>query len=125
MKRVTINIGFVTNSSSCIHSFDKRVLEDTEVKAFLSAYGIENGYIGADLWNRATCGSFLVSQEQKDAAFEQLNEPGYGKYAAPAANEVVVIFGDEYQEISSTLSGILSQACERLGIGGCDSHSYN
>lgn len=125
MKRVTINIGFVTNSSSCIHFFDKRVLEDPEVKTFLESYGIGGGYIGEELWSRNTCGSFLVTEEQKHEAFARLREPGYGSFADPRESDVVVSYGDEHPEISMELSTVLERACERLGITQTGSFDYN
>jgi len=115
MKRITINIGFITNSSSCIHFFDKRLLGDEQVKAFIDAYGIAGGYVGSDLWHRARCGSFLVNDEQREKARKELNEADFGgPYPVGDADSVTVIYGDEHSEITMELDTVLKDACRRL-----------
>lgn len=123
-QRITVNIGFITNSSSCVYYFPKRVLEDPEVQAFIEAHDLENGYVGSSLWNRGGCSSFLVTKAQKQEAKREL-----WSYDGPAAEEptgsisstidpdddgAYVIYGDEYRDTTHLLCEILSKAYARI-----------
>lgn len=127
MKRLTIQIGFITNSSSVIHWFPKEVLTDPEVRTFIEAYGIGEGFVGEYLWSRSSCGSFLVTDAQKNAAEYQLNESEYGGggYSMGGPDKVTVIYGDEYTSVASELCEVLSRACRRMEISEGGSQDYN
>jgi len=127
MKKVTINIGFITNSSSVVHWFPRELLEDSEVKAFLSSYEIEDGYVGSNLWNRGECGSFITSREQRLGmnAKMRFDSDIYGPMSDPESDDLVVIYGDEYKNLSSILCTILDEACVRLGLRKQGGTSYN
>jgi hypothetical protein len=132
-RRVTVNVGFITNSSSCVYYFPKEVLNDPEVQAFIRAHDLESGYIGSDLWNRGACSSFLVTKEQKEAAKRILRtydeeytgaeyESGASKAIDPDNDGAYVLYGDEYSDTTHILCGILSNALSRLN--GADQNTY-
>lgn len=124
MKRITMNIGFITNSSSCIHHFDARVLEDPEVRQFIETFGLKDGFIGAHMWDRASCSTFAVTPEQRRELRHRLRttsymDPGenyYGPDLDPNDGRVTVVFGDEYQGPAMILNRLLVQAAERMGL---------
>lgn len=122
--QVSVNMGFITNSSSCVHWFPSKVLEHSDVKAVLDAYGAHGGWIGDDLWRRTHCDSFLVSDEQKQEAQEQADSAGYGSAPdlAGRPGDVVVVYGDEYDSLARLLSDVMSEACSAMGLewGGQD-----
>jgi hypothetical protein len=124
MKRLTINIGFITNSSSVVHWLPKEILQDEEVKAFLDAYGLAGGTVGDDLWRRDTCSSFIVTPEQAEAANEQLRSSEYSAPVEVPVDAVTVIYGDEYSTVFAELSHVLEAAASRLGLVG-GSFEYN
>ena len=64
-KQISVNIGFVTNSSSVVHHFPRELLEHPKVKAFIEKFELQDGFVGEDLWNRDACSSFLVDADQK------------------------------------------------------------
>lgn len=111
-KRVTINIGFVTNSSSVVHHFPKEILEHPKVAAFMKAFEIEEGFVGEDLWNRSECATIAVTKEQKELARQRLMDPDYG--SAPSidvdSDDFVIIYGDEHRSIAATLLDVIGQA---------------
>jgi hypothetical protein len=126
-RRITVNVGFITNSSSCVYYFPREVLDDPEVKAFIEAYGLGGGYVGSDLWHRAECSSFLVTKDQKVEAKKILHsygdtveemDPSVGSEASRAINPdsdgAYVLYGDEYSDTTHILCGILSGAMHRL-----------
>lgn len=127
MKRIFINVGFITNSSSVVHWFPREVLESPDVKAFLEAYELSGGYVGDNLWSRDTCGSFLNSDEQFKRVQAELHGDEYGKGPDIGSPEkhVVVIYGDEYSNITSDLCELLREACEKMGLNGHQSTEYN
>ena len=118
-KRISVNVGFIPNSSSCIYYFPKEVLEDQEVKDFILKYELDGGWVGSNLWYRSECDSFLVSKDQKEEALHELVSEEYGgdrvKTAInPEDDGVYVIFGDEYHSTVHVLNGILKKALDRL-----------
>jgi hypothetical protein len=117
--RITINIGFITNSSSVVHYYPKEILEDPEVKFFLTTYGIEGGYASDDVLYRSSCDSMLLTDQQKTHADIQLREAEthYTVSAKDHANEVILIYGDEYTSITSELATLLNKVARRLGMG--------
>lgn len=126
MKRLTVNVGFITNSSSVVHWFPRAVLEDPEVRAFVEAYEIGGGFLGEEIWNKSACGSFVVSAEQREALRAALNDGEYGGgHAVGGEGEVAVVYGDEYSSVASELCEVLGRACRRMGISDGWSHDYN
>lgn len=128
-KRLIINMGFITNSSSAIHWFPKEILEDPEVRTFMEAYGLGGGYVGSELWHRGACESLLITPEQKQEARERLNDteysPGTGdRYFKDADNQVILIYGDEYSSVTSELASLLSDVARKKGLAH-SSDEYN
>lgn len=129
-KRISINIGFITNSSSVVHHFPRELLDHPEVAQFLKTFEITDGFVGEDLWDRSRCGTFAVTQEQKAGIAHNFagNNDLSGEdwtCTGPTINvetdEVVIIYGDEYESMARILSNLLSKAATELGIssGGC------
>jgi hypothetical protein len=120
MKRVTINIGFITNSSSVVYWIPRQVLEDAQVAAFISKYELQDGYIGDELWSRGSCGSFAVTREQRERINRELTDTEYRNSKEPVFNvdedNVVAVYGDEYSDISMELAHLLRNAAERMGL---------
>lgn len=103
--------GFVTNSSSMICWFDRKLLEHPDVRAWVDAYGIGEGFIGTDMWHRGACGSILMTLEQKADAMAELNSADYGDFdLGDNPDEFVVIYGDEYTSLASEFCNVLSNA---------------
>lgn len=126
-KVIGISVGFVTNSSSMVYHFPRKLLEDPTIQTFLKAFEVEEGFIGSDLWHRGECGTFAVTQSQKEQVVKLLGET---EYCRPPAidmdpDTVVVIYGDEYPGMASTISGMLRAAAERLGIRDFGGDEYN
>lgn len=120
-KRLIINVGFITNSSSAIHWFPKEILEDPDVKAFMDAYGLSGGHVGDNLWHRGYCDTVAITAEQKQAVHTQLSDSEYGGHIGGSVNPgddntFVVIYGDEYLSVTSELADILSRVCAERGL---------
>lgn len=126
-KRLTINVGFITNSSSCVHFFPKALFMDPSVQAFLSAYDLQNGFVGNDLWHRAECTSLLVTQEQKAKAQADLNSSQYSGGPTITCDDetVVVIYGDEYDNVAREVNEIMCALAEKQGLSVGYGHEYN
>jgi hypothetical protein len=137
MIRVTIGTGFITNSSSVVHYFDKALLKDPDVVAFIKAYGLEDGFVGKEIWNRSLCASLLVTKEQKALVQRQftgdlypygdiIDTPTGPSMKVDDDDAVVIIYGDEYTTFASTLCRLLEQAEERMpdvrGLGSTEFH---
>lgn len=133
MKRVTIGIGHITNSSSVVHYFDKRLLGDPDVKAFVEAYGLGEGRVGADLWHRGHCSSYLPTKEAKHEASRRLSGDLYpfgpgaesGTSIREDDDEIIVIYGDEYESFARDLCELLAAAAKKLKFGDLGGHDYN
>lgn len=119
-KLIGINIGFITNSSSMVHHFPKKLLEDPAVKAFLSAFECEDGFIGDDLWHRGQCGSFAVTREQKEKIQHELTNNEYGAHGPSIAvdddEQIVVVYGDEHPDLAMQISRMLAETAVRMGL---------
>lgn len=117
-RRITVNVGFITNSSSCVYYFPKEVLSDPMVKAFLKAYELEDGYLGSNLQCRDTCASLIVTKAQKGKAKAELTYEGESTEASqaidPDSDGVYVFYGDEYTDTTQILCRIMSEALARL-----------
>lgn len=129
-KRLIINMGFITNSSSAIHWFPKELLNDPGVKAFMEAYGLDRGSVGEDLWYRSACESIAITTEQKQQVRDQLTREDYdggsiGVSVDPADDSnFVVIYGDEYESVTSELAHLLSEIARKKGLAHSQS-AYN
>lgn len=116
--RVAVNSGFITNSSSCVHWFDRRVLKDPDVKQFLAKYEITDGEVGSCLLDRSKCGSFIPNAETHKEAVDSTAGEEYGPPLKQDYDEqqVITIYGDEYQTVFSILTELLRKAAERLKV---------
>jgi len=118
-RRFMINMGFITNSSSCVYSFPPEVLAHPKVQSFIKRYEIHNGYVGDDLWYRSRCSSFLVTDEQKKEALNELSGNEYGcsrNFSLVEDEGCSVIYGDEYSDITSTLCCLMSDVARELKV---------
>lgn len=127
--RLSMTIGFITNSSSAIHHFPREVLDHPRVKGFLEAFEITGGFIGEDLWSRSHCTTVAITKEQKEEVQRRLNASEYTEYArAPAvdvdSDEIVVIYGDEYQSIASSLADLCAEALADIHGGKAWDYRY-
>lgn len=126
--RISINSGFVTNSSSVVHYFDKGLLDHPKAVAFMEAYEIDEGFVGEDLWYRSHCDSILISKDSKEEAIKNLNSGDYANYAPsinPGGEEVIIIYGDEYDSLAQAFAHLLKQIAEEQGRGDYGSSEYN
>ncbi len=126
---ISINVGFVTNSSSVVYHFPKEILEHPDVAAFLSKMSIEDGFVGSDMWDRYRCESFAVTKTQKEAVRSDMLHGSGSEYCTGAGintdtDEVIVVFGDEYPGVAMTLCEIISKAMNREDHYG-SGQSYN
>jgi hypothetical protein len=128
--RLGINIGFVTNSSSVVYHFPVAVLEDPTVQAFLNAFEVSGGFVGADMWHRGACASFAVTRDQKEELNRQFNSINNGEEQVYSDvpqvplddGTVTLVYGDEYTSLASNLAHLLQEVARRMGIsvGGRD-----
>jgi hypothetical protein len=131
--RLGINIGFVTNSSSVVYHFPVEVLSDPTIQAFLNAFEISGGFVGAEMWHRGACASFAVTREQKEELNRKFNSINDGEEVSytnvPQAplddNTVTLVYGDEYTSLASNLTHLLREAAKRMGIEHGGGDSYN
>lgn len=127
MKQVGINIGFITNSSSVVYHFPRELLKDKNVAAFIEAMGIQDGFVGSNLWDRGDCETFATTKEQKAEALKALAEYDWGlgddfkpNHPPIPVNEddrIVVVIGDEYPGLTMTLAQMLKAAAKAAGVG--------
>jgi len=114
------NVGFVTNSSSVIYSFPKEILLDANVATFIKDHELHHGFIGDDLWQRDKCTSLAITKEQKIYINKKLNQEEEYYYESLCVNEdnddIILIYGDEYDSIVSTLAQIMENAAKKLKI---------
>jgi len=117
-KQISVSIGFVTNSSSVVHHFPRKLLEHPQVKAFIEKFELQDGFVGDNLWHRDHCASFLVTPEQKAEVTRSFSGDNHissddFQYTGPAIDkdpdQVVLIYGDEYMSIASSLCALLSE----------------
>lgn len=115
MKRVlSIVTGFVTNSSSVIHGFDRAVLQDPRVQALMDAYDVRGGFIGPHLGSRSHCTSLIMTPEQQKEATERFVGLEYGGFNPGFAEDMVYcIYGDEYESLASELCHIMREVADK------------
>lgn len=116
--QIGINVGFVTNSSSMVYHFPREILNDPKIQAFLKAFEIEDGFVGADLWSRNACGTLAITTEQKAEVRARLADTEYG--GAPAIDDdpnlIVVIYGDEHHQTAAIIAEMLRDLGEARGM---------
>jgi hypothetical protein len=120
MKIISINIGFVTNSSGLIYHFPKTLLKNPYILEFLRVFEIGNGFIVGDPSYR-NGSSFAVTDEQKEAvrkAFAVDADDGfsYSPNLDAGDDEFIVSFGDEHNSVASTLADLFTEICDAQGI---------
>ncbi len=112
--------------------FPKEVLEHPLVKQFIETYELANGIKSYDLWNRARCETLAIGKEAKQEVYEQLRAEDFAwyddKYHGPNvdidSDDVVLIYGDEYPGLIYSLSDIMRDAANELGLSyGHDSYN--
>ena len=129
---IGINLGFITNSSSVVHHFPLELLEHAEIAAFMKAMGIETGFVGRELWSRSDCATIAVSRTQKLEARDKIqsfyedDDEGLGgpTINADDPSTFVIIYGDEYESVASTLASMLRAVAHELGLDHT-SQDYN
>lgn len=123
MKKITVNIGFITNSSSVVHHFPKEVLEHPKVKSFIETYGIQNGFVGKDMWRRDECTTLAVTKEQKKDVRNQMDY-GSDYCNGPSidvdSDDIVLVYGDEYSTIVQALMAVIGEAMPDVVSYGSD-----
>jgi len=121
---IGMSLGFVTNSSSMVHHFPNALLEDPKVAAFLRAFDVAQGYVGDDLWHRGLCETIAITPAQKEDVNRQLTENEYGASirVSTDTDEFIVIYGDEYSSMASTLCDLLRTVCDerKIPYGGSE-----
>lgn len=115
---IGINVGFITNSSSCVYHFPRAVLEDPTMKAFLEAFEVQDGYIGPNLWHRSECGTLAITKEQKVEVRRQLIAADYGRTPGidTESDDIVLIYGDEHRDLTAVILDMLRATLERMGL---------
>ena len=117
MKVLSIVSGFITNSSSVIHGFDASILEDGRILTILAKYGVANGFVGDYMWNRASCSSVIITEDQRKEATEKFKDTEYSSFDPGFKEGVVyVIFGDEYDGLAQEINQIMEQIAEEKKI---------
>lgn len=111
--RLSIHLGFVTNSSSMIHHFPPEVLQDPDVRQFLEVFQIAGGFVGRDMGNRSQCGTVAIDPEQKALLRQRM---GDSDLLAGPDTSVVVVYGDEYRSLANSLAQLMRLAAEKLGL---------
>lgn len=123
--KISMNMGFVTNSSSVVHHFPKEVLKDPRVQAFLEAFEVQDGFVGVNLWRRSECTTIALTKDQKRKVQDELNNnecESRGLSINAESDEIVIIYGDEYSSIASSLVHLMSEAM--AAIHGGDAWKY-
>lgn len=116
MKKLAINTGYTTNSSSRVVHIPKEKLEHPDVQALLEAYEVEDGYVGDNLWHREACETLAITEEQKREARDKLQNHGFSHEPSRMPtidvndeDKAVLIYGDEYNGIVQKILGIISE----------------
>ena len=108
---MSINVGFITNSSSVIYHFPAEALNHPKIKSIIDAFEIKEGFVGKDLWDRSECASIAVTKEQKKKVQEELNSLDW--HSGPSVNvdsdEIIIIYGDEYDSLAMFLASALTE----------------
>lgn len=120
---ISTNIGFITNSSSVVHHFPRKLLEHPKIAQFMSIFGLENGFVGENMWHRGECATIAVTKEQKEKVARGMRELDLEEpysCSGPAidvdSDDIVVVYGDEYQSVANELAHMLKDAANELGL---------
>lgn len=116
--QISLVSSFVTNSSSVVHGYDRKALDHPEVKAFMKAYGIEEGYVGDDLFCRSTCESIVITDSQKYEVSITTDDDGCyaGLPVSNDPNTFFLIYGDEYNGAAQELNCLLGDIEQRENV---------
>lgn len=119
-RRLSMNIGFVTNSSFAVHHFPREVLEDPAVKAFVEAYEISQGFVGEALTYRSRCGTVAMTKEQKQQVYDEFHRKEHDFFVPPhvdtESDNILVIYGDEHMSMARELSHLMDEAAKKMGL---------
>lgn len=131
-KHLSINVGFITNSSSVVHHFPREVLNDPRVQGFLKVFEIENGFIGGNMWHRGDCDTFAITREQKLDVQNALRHSDFGsEYSScgpgidTESDEIVIAYGDEYSNLVHALTALIQKVLEEQGVQPEYGSQYN
>lgn len=120
--RLSMNIGFTTNSSFAVCHFPRQLLDHPTVKEFIELFEVSQGFIGDDMWNRSTCSTMAVTRKQKERLVEAFHVEGEdAQWVKPPAidvesDDVTVIYGDEYTSLARNLAGLMREAAKEMGL---------
>lgn len=118
---IGINSGFVTNSSSMVYHVPREFFDHPQVKKFMEVYEISEGFVGENLWGRSTCGTLAMTKEQKQEVVRNFRQPGYEDFRHPAidveSDEVVIVLGDEHNQIVNMLVHLINRTRSPTGDG--------
>jgi len=122
--RLTVNIGFITNSSFAVYHFPRELLENPKVKAFFDTYELHCGFVGYDVTCRNTAGTIAMTAEQRQEVCDQFQagDEEYADYGScypkidPNDEDILIIFGDEYDDTASNLAYLMREVADELGI---------
>lgn len=121
MKYTTsINVGFITNSSSVVCFCPREVWNHPEVQGFIKAFEIDDGFVGPDMWDRGNCASILLTEEQKEKAIADFNSLDHNycnwpRFEPTNADEIILIYGDEYDTVVTDILSFLRKIAVKLG----------
>ena len=126
---ISFNIGFVTNSSSAVHHFPKQLMDDPLVKKFMELFDLGPGksVVGKRFFDRSGCSSIAFDTEAKTRIEARMREEGEGyrdigfepdlpPVQTEDPDDIVVIYGDEYESLASQFAELLREAAKRLGV---------
>ena len=116
--KFTINVGFITNSSSVVHYLPPELWNHPKIKALFELYG-GDGYVGNYMASRVGCETVAVTPEQKEQALHEYRdvfESGFSLSSTEKETGAVIIFGDEYQSLPQLLSSMARDLASEEGI---------
>jgi hypothetical protein len=120
--RLQFNTGYVTNSSSTVHFYDKKQIEENPAAmGYVRMLGLdEDGYLGATYLSRGQGDAILWADWVVDSAREAAEGDDYGQ-PLPAGDIVAVMISDEM----STTAEIFVRWMESLGIHAISTEEYH
>ena len=100
--RLQFNTGFVTNSSSCVHFFNKKdILENPSAMAYIRMIGLDKvacGYFGADYLCRSQGDAVIWSESAVEDAREYDRDGEYGCHEDIPVGDVVLVLASSEVE---------------------------
>ena len=115
MRHLSINIGFITNSSSVVHHFPAELLKHPKIAAFMEAFEIKDGFIGKNLGYRQDSPTIAITKGQKAEVYANLRteEADIPEGDIPEINvdsdDFVVIYDDESESIVTALVRLIDE----------------